>query len=186
MPAMVQWRIGVFVDVQNLYHTTKTLWPGTKVNYRALRDFILAQAPHPRWVTFHAFTAINPDWKSQEQFLWALSQMGYRVITKPIRRMSDGSIKGDMDLDLALEVMYMAPHLNEIVLVTGDGDFVPLVHQLVWMGKVVRVIGPGRLTAQELGLVAHSFLSLDQIQGVLVDEDAEIPVEEAPLVTASN
>ncbi len=173
------WRIGVFVDVQNLYHTAKALWPGTKINYRVLRDYILSQAPDPRAVTFQAFTAINPEWKAQEQFLWALSHIGYRIITKPIRRMPDGSIKGDMDLEMALEVLYMAPYLDEIVLVTGDGDFVPLVHQLVWMGKVVRVIGPGRLTAQELGLVAHSFVSLDHIEGILISEDADVPVNEA-------
>ncbi len=82
-------------------------------------------------------------------------------------------------IEMALEVLYMAPYLDEIVLVTGDGDFVPLVHQLVWMGKIVRVIGPGRLTAQELGLVAHSFISLDHIEGILISEDADVPVNEA-------
>lgn len=167
------WRVGVFVDVQNLYHTTKALWPGHKINYRVLRDYILEQVPNPRLVTFHAFTAINPEWKAQEQFLWALSHMGYRVITKPIRRMPDGSIKGDTDMDMALEILYVAPHLHEVILVTGDGDFVPLVHQLVWMGKIVRVIGPGKLTSNELVLASHGFTSLDQISGILIGENGE-------------
>ncbi len=166
------WRIGVFIDVQNLYHTTKELWPGYKLNYRALRDYILSQAPNPRAVTFHAFTAINPEWRAQEQFLWALVHMGYRIISKPIRRMPDGSIKGDMDLEMALEILQMAPSLDEVVLVTGDGDFVPLVHQLAWMGKIVRVIGPGRLTAQELAMVAHHFQSIEHIEGFLVPDEA--------------
>ncbi len=176
-----RWRVAVFVDVQNLYHTAKTLWPGHKINYRVLRDYILEQVPHADVITFHAFTAINPEWKSQEPFLWALSHIGYRVITKPIRRMPDGSLKGDMDMDMALEILFVAPHVNEVVLVTGDGDFVPLVHQLVWMGKIVRVIGPGRLTAQELVLAAHGFTSLDQIDGILIGEEGD----PAPLPAAS-
>lgn len=171
------WRIGVFVDVQNLYHTSRELWPGHKTNYRALRDYILSQAPDPRRVTFHAFTAINPEWRAQEQFLWALVHMGYRILSKPIRKMPDGSIKGDTDLEMAMEILQMAPYLDEVVLVTGDGDFVPLVHHLARMGKVVRVLGPGRLTAQELAMAAHYFQSLDSIDGFLVPEDEPISVE---------
>ncbi|NPA06985.1 MAG: NYN domain-containing protein [Chloroflexi bacterium] len=176
------YRIGVFVDIQNLFHTARILWPDKKINYRVLHQFCLdarAHKPQPNQVLFHAFTAVNPEDKGQDQFVRALAHLGYRVVTRPVRRLPDGGLKGNMDLVLAIEIIRMAPALDEIVLVTGDGDFAPLVEYLVQEGKLVKIIGPGRLTAQELILGAHRYWSLDDIEGLLVDESETF---EAPRV----
>lgn len=91
----------------------------------------------------------------------------YRVVTKPIKRMADGNIKANMDMEIAMEVLDQAPYLDEIVLITGDGDFTSLVNRLVQRGKFVSVIGPDRFTAPELIQACHAFLNFSQIPGAL-------------------
>jgi uncharacterized LabA/DUF88 family protein len=78
---------------------------------------------------------------SHENLINALSFQGWRVITKPVRTLPDGSIKTNMDLDMAIEILQTSPYLEEIVLITGDGDFVPIIDLLSKMGKRVWVIG---------------------------------------------
>jgi uncharacterized LabA/DUF88 family protein len=73
--------------------------------------------------------------KAKQRFLIALALMGYRVITKSIKKLPDGSIKANMDMEMALEILDQAPFLDEIVIVSGDGDFVSLVNRLARMGK---------------------------------------------------
>lgn len=158
-----RWRIGVFVDVGNLYSSVKSVHGHTMVNYRALREFV---ARDGAVCLLTAFTCHDPDQKPQQDFLNALGLLGYRVVAKPIRRMPDGSVKANIDVQMTVEVMASAPHLDEIVLVTGDGDFVALLDHLARMGKVVRVIGPDQCTAVELIRTCHSFTSLGDIPGI--------------------
>jgi uncharacterized protein (TIGR00288 family) len=80
--------------------------------------------------------------------------------------MPDGNIKASMDIEMALEILSMAPHLDEVVLVTGDGDFAPLVDTLSRMGKVVKVIGPDRFTSQDLIHSCDEFINLSQVEGI--------------------
>jgi len=93
--------------------------------------------------------------------------MGYRVVTKPIKKLPDGSIKANMDMEMALEILDQAPFLDEIVIVSGDGDFVSLIDRLVQMGKRVVVIGPNPFSAPELIQACHEFINLSQIPGFL-------------------
>jgi len=158
-------RIGVFVDVQNIYFTTKDRYQqGGKINYEALRNFIQANGD---LVTLCAFTCFDPVRRTQMDFISALGHMGYRVVSKPIKKLADGTIKANMDLEMAMEVLNQAPHLDEVVLVTGDGDFVPLVNQLCANGKIVKVVGPDQNTAPELIHACNDFINLHQIQGIL-------------------
>jgi uncharacterized LabA/DUF88 family protein len=65
----------------------------------------------------------------------SLALMGYRVVTRPIKKLPDGSIKANMDMEMALEILDQAPFLDEIVIVSGDSDFASLVNRLARMGK---------------------------------------------------
>jgi uncharacterized LabA/DUF88 family protein len=96
----------------------------------------------------------------------ALAMMGYRVVAKPLKRLPDGNIKASMDMEMALEILTSAPYLDEIVLVTGDGDFAPMVDYLARMGKIVKVIGPDRLTSPDLIRSCDQFVNLSQIDGI--------------------
>ena len=157
-------RVGVFVDVQNIYLTTQAVYGNPKINFAKLRNYFQEQGAI---VTLSAFTCYNPDNEGQRAFLNALGLLGYRVISKPIRKLPDGSIKANMDLEMAIETLSQAPYLDEIVLVSGDGDFKALVDYLCDMGKFVRVVGPEKMTSPELIQAAHQFTNLHAIEGIL-------------------
>ncbi|MCS7252938.1 MAG: NYN domain-containing protein [Armatimonadota bacterium] len=158
------WKVGVFIDVQNLYLCIKSVFNQAKINYRALKEFL---SRNGAIVKMTAFTCYDPDNRSQLDFIHALAIMGYRVVAKPLKRLPDGSVKASMDMEMAIEILSEAPHLDEIVIVTGDGDFAPLIDQLARMGKVVKVIGPDKLTSPELIRSCDAFINLTQIDGIL-------------------
>ncbi|GBC98771.1 hypothetical protein HRbin17_01285 [bacterium HR17] len=157
------WRVGVFVDVQNIYMCVKTVFGHAKINYRALRDFLTRDGALVKMV---AFTCYDPENRSQVDFMHALALMGYRIVAKPLKRMPDGNIKASMDMEMALEILTSAPHLDELILVTGDGDFAPLVDYLARLGKIIKVIGPDRLTSPDLIRACDYFVNLTQIDGI--------------------
>jgi uncharacterized LabA/DUF88 family protein len=159
------WRVGVFIDVQNLYLCVRSVFGNqAKINYRALKEFL---SQNGAVVRMTAFTCYDPENHSQLEFIHALSLMGYRVVAKPVKRLPDGSIKANMDMEMAIEIMSQAPFLDEVILVTGDGDFTPLVDQLARMGKLTKVIGPDKLTSPELIRACDAFINLTQIAGIL-------------------
>ncbi len=166
-PPQRVWRAAAFVDVQNIYMCVKTVFGHAKINYRVLKDFLTRDGAVVKLV---AFTCYDPENRSQVDFMHALALMGYRVVAKPLKRMPDGNIKASMDMEMALEILVSAPHMDEIVLVTGDGDFAPIVDHVARMGKIVKVIGPDRLTSPDLIRSCDQFINLAQIDGIFVVE----------------
>lgn len=164
-PKRVQgyWRVGVFVDAQNIYMSVKAAFGDGKINYRALRDFVTREGTITKVTVFTFYDQNN---EGQVGFLNALALMGYRVVTKPLKQLPDGTYKANMDMEMAIEVLSSAPYLDEVLLVTGDGDFVPLVDQLTRMGKIVNVIGPDKYSSPELIRACDTFTHLTQIPGI--------------------
>lgn len=165
-PPQRLWRVGVFVDVQNLYMCVKSVFGHAKINYKALRDFLTRDGALVKMV---AFTCYDPENRSQVDFMHALALMGYRIVAKPLKRMPDGNIKASMDMEMALEILTSAPYFDELILVTGDGDFAPLVDYLARMGKIIKVIGPDRLTSPDLIRACDQFINLTQIEGIFME-----------------
>jgi uncharacterized LabA/DUF88 family protein len=159
-------RVGVFIDVQNLYLTTKNLYPESKgkLNFAVLKKYL---EEDDAIVTFSAFTSYDPENRGQLDFINWLGLNGYRVICKPLKALPDGSVKASMDVEMAIEILMQAPSLDEVVLVTGDGDFAVLVDHLCAIGKVVRILGPERLTSPELIRACHRFENLHGIKWIL-------------------
>lgn len=158
-------RRGVFVDVQNVFSTLRHLNPNARLNYQAIIDFFSYQ--DGPITTFTAFSSYDPEREEQRRFLMALALMGYRVVAKPIKRTPSGEIKVNMDMEIALEILEVSTGLDEIVLITGDGDFVPLVNRLVLRGKIIRVFGPDQFSAPELIQACHEFVSLSRIPHII-------------------
>lgn len=165
-PPQRLWRVGAFVDVQNLYMCVKSVFGHAKINYKALRDFLTRDGALVKMV---AFTCYDPENRSQVDFMHALALMGYRIVAKPLKRMPDGNIKASMDMEMALEILTSANYLDELILVTGDGDFAPLLDYLARMGKIIKVIGPDRLTSPDLIRACDQFINLTQIDGIFMD-----------------
>ncbi|MGB9664048.1 MAG: NYN domain-containing protein [Ignavibacteria bacterium] len=156
-------RIGVFIDLQNIYLAVKTIEQKSKINFTVLKEFLRS---NDAIVTMSVFTCYDPEYKSQIDFINHLALLGYRVVSKPLKKLPDGSTKANMDLEMAMEVMNQAPHLDEIILITGDGDFAPLISYLCSLGKFVKVIGPDVLTSPDLIRACHTFVNLNKIEGI--------------------
>lgn len=161
-------RVAVLVDVQNVQETFER--QGFEVRYDALKDYVLTQfGLDEREVKFLAFVPYRRDDERRIRLIDALSFMGFRVITKPVREHPDGGIKANMDTEMVLEATELAAAVEEFILVTGDSDFVPLVDYLSRRGKRVTVLGPGRgSTSVELIRASDHFQNIDEIPGVLM------------------
>lgn len=150
-------RIGVFVDVQNMYYSARYLYKA-KVNFKA----ILKEAVRERNLIRAIAYVIKADVKDEINFFDALKNLGYEVKAKDLQVFYGGAKKGDWDIGIAMDAIELAPKLDAIVIVSGDGDFVPLVQHLKHaIGCYVEVIAFKRSSSQKLIEEADNFIDLD-------------------------
>jgi uncharacterized LabA/DUF88 family protein len=149
-------RVGLFVDVQNMFYSAKHLYQA-KINYRRLIEDLTAGRHLVRAV---AYLVTKPE-VDQTAFVDALTRLGYEIKVKYLKIRPDGTAKGDWAMELSLDVMSIAPRLDTVILVTGDGDYVPLVERLKVLGCRTEVVGFPQNTATELMNVSHAFVAID-------------------------
>ena len=150
-------RIGVFVDVQNLYYSARNVYK-SKVDFRA----ILKEAIKGRNLIRAIAYVIRADVKDEENFFDALKNLGYEVKEKDLQVFYGGAKKGDWDIGIAMDLIELAPKLDTVILVSGDGDFVPLVRHLKHaLGCYVEVMAFGKSSSQKLIEDADKYLDLD-------------------------
>jgi len=150
-------RIGVFVDVQNMYYSARYLYKA-KVNFKT----ILKEAVRERNLIRAIAYVIKADVKDEINFFDALKNLGYEVKAKDLQVFYGGAKKGDWDIGIAMDAIELAPKLDAIVIVSGDGDFVPLVQHLKHaIGCYVEVIAFKRSSSQKLIEEADNFIDLD-------------------------
>ncbi len=129
-------RVGIFVDAQNIYHSAKNLYHA-RVNFKELLKSIVGAR---QLIRAFAYVVKSDAATGEESFFEALKQNGFDLRTKDLQVFADGMKKGDWDVGIAIDAVRMAASLDILVLVTGDGDFVPLIDYLKWgMGKEVHV-----------------------------------------------
>lgn len=115
-------RVGVFVDVSNMYHSAKNLF-GARVNFKE----VLKTAVAGRKLIRASAYVVKSGATDEGPFFDALEKSGFEVKYKELQVFSTGMKKADWDVGLAMDTIKMADKLDCVVLVTGDGDFVPLV-----------------------------------------------------------
>ncbi len=149
-------RVGVFLDVANLYHSAKSL-------YNARVDFqeLLSEAIGNRKLVRALGYTVSSGEEEEKEFFSALNKMGVEVRTKELQTFSSGKQKGNMDMEIAIEAMAMAPKLDVIILGSGDGDFSVLVNYLKSMSCLVEVVAFGKSTSSKLIEAADRFVDLD-------------------------
>ena len=153
-----QQRVGVFVDVQNLYYSAKHIYK-SKVNFNA----VLKEAVQGRHLIRALAYVIKADVKDEMNFFEALKNFGYEVKAKDLQVFYGGAKKGDWDIGIAMDTIELAPKLDAIVLVSGDGDFVPLVQHLKHaIGCYVEVMAFGKSSAQKLIEETDNFIDMDK------------------------
>ncbi|MDR4505794.1 MAG: NYN domain-containing protein [Candidatus Scalindua sp.] len=155
--ARFRQRLGIFVDVQNMFYSAKSLHQ-SKIDYSKL---LLEIVDNRYLIRAIAYAVHKPD-VDQSSFTDALERLGYEIKTKELRLRPDGTAKGDWDMGIAIDSIAIAPKLDTIVLVSGDGDFVPLVEMLKAQGCRVEVVSFRRSTAIELIEASTKYIAIEE------------------------
>lgn len=150
-------RVAVFIDAQNLYHSARHLY-SARVNFGQL----VRDAVGERSLVRASAYVISTEEGSEKTFFEALEKAGIETKTKDLQIFAGGQKKADWDVGLAIDAVKLAPKLDAVVLVSGDGDFIPLVKYLqVNEGCQVEVVSFGRSTSAKLIEAADHFTDLD-------------------------
>lgn len=165
-------RIGVFIDGSNLYAAARSL--GFDIDYKKLLELF---AKKGRLIRAFYYTALIEDqeYSPIRPLVDWLDYNGYTMVTKPTKEFTDATgrrkIKGNMDIELAIDVMEMAQYLDHVVLFSGDGDFRRLVEAVQRKGVRVSVVSTVRsqppMVADELRRQADTFIELLDLEPVI-------------------
>ncbi|TVR99012.1 MAG: NYN domain-containing protein [Rhodospirillales bacterium] len=165
-------RIALFIDGSNLYSAAKSL--GFDIDYKRLLEIFSEKA---RLIRAFYYTALMEDqeYSPIRPLVDWLDYNGYTMVTKPIKEFTDASgrrkIKGNMDIELAIDVMEMAEHVDHVVLFSGDGDFRRLVEAVQRRGVRVTIVSTIRsqppMVADELRRQADAFIELQDLQPLI-------------------
>ena len=149
-------RVAVFIDTQNVYHSARNLYK-SYVNFGAiLKDAVAGR----RLVRAMAYV-ISSEAGDEKAFFEALTKIGIETKTKDLQIFSDGTKKGDWDVGLTVDAITIAPRIDAAVIVSGDGDYVPLVEYLQkHSGVQVEVISFGKSASMKLKEAADDFFDL--------------------------
>ena len=151
-------RVGVFVDVQNMYYSARNLY-NAKVNF----SNILREAVNGRRLVRAIAYVIKADIKEEKNFFDALEKIGFEVKGKDLQTFAGGAKKGDWDIGIAMDTIELAHKLDTIILVSGDGDFVALVEHLRRaLGCRIEVMAFGKSSSGKLKEEADIFIDMDK------------------------
>ena len=149
--------VAIFVDVQNIYYTCRDAYQ----RHFDYNQWWAAATHSLEVVSAKAYTTTSQDPK-RRQFHHILRGIGFEVMLKPFIQRRDGSAKGDWDVGITLDVIEIAPHVDRVILVSGDGDFQLLVERIQQKyGTHVTVYGVPQNTAQALIESADQFVNID-------------------------
>jgi uncharacterized LabA/DUF88 family protein len=179
-------RIILFIDGANLYATSKSL--GFDIDYRRLLELFRSKGRFIRAIYYTALIE-DQDYSPIRPLIDWLDYNGYTVKTKPTKEFTDSMgrrrIKGNMDLDLAVDALDLAEAMDHAVLFSGDGDFRPLVEALQRRGKRVTVVSTiavqPPMIADELRRQADSFVDLAQFEAQIGRSREGRPTRPAPV-----
>jgi len=156
-------RVGVFVDVQNLYYSAKHLY-NAKVNFGTILKVTLGNRKLIRAFAY----VIKAESGEENLFFSALGKIGFELRMKELQVFYGGAKKGDWDVGIAMDIMRMASKLDVIVLVSGDGDFKDLLEHVKSLGCRAEVAAFGKSASSRLKETADEFLDLDKKPGTFL------------------
>jgi uncharacterized LabA/DUF88 family protein len=162
-------KLAIFVDGANFYSTTKSL--DFDVDYKKLLNYFSAKG---RMIKAYYFTALkeNDDFSPLRPLLDWLDYNGFHIITKKAKTFADRDgrtrIKGDMDVEIVVRMMELAPYVDHMILLSGDGDFRAAVEAVQKLGVRVTVVSSlvikPALLADELRRQADNFIEIDDLE----------------------
>jgi len=150
-------RVGVLIDVQNMYHSAKNLYQA-RVNFREILKTAVAGRKLIRAIAY----VVTTETGEEKAFLEALEKSGIEIKSKKLQIFPGGMKKADWDIGMAVDAFELSKKLDSIILVTGDGDFVPLVKHLKSQGQQVEIIAFSKSASKELQELADDFIDLSK------------------------
>lgn len=157
-------RIAILVDVQNLYYSAKNLYH-SRVNFKNILGLILQGRKLTRAIAY----AVDTPEETNKVFIEALHESGFEIKQKAITTFVDGSKKADWDVGIAMDAIRLGSKVDSIILVSGDGDYVPVVNYLQQaQGCLVEVMAFGRTTNKELRELADEFIDIEEYPNELL------------------
>lgn len=150
-------RVEVLIDVQNLYHSAKNLYHA-RVNFKEVLKQAIAERKFIRAFAY----VIRTKTGTEEPFFEALTKLGIETRVKDLQEFYNGQKKADWDVGIVIDAIRTAPGVDVVILVSGDGDFIPLVEYLKNQGKRLEVMAFGKTTSSHLREVADEFIDLDK------------------------
>ncbi len=150
-----QQRVGVFVDIQNLYYSARAVF-GKKVNFAKVLEEGVAGRHLVRAIAY----GITTEEAHEGDFHKSLAAQGFEVKTKPLQTFIGGQKKGDWDVGIAIDILRLEPKIDVAILVSGDGDFVPLVEFAKHNGLRMEVMSFNESTSSALVESVDSFIDL--------------------------
>lgn len=150
-------RVAVFIDVQNMYHSAKHLFKA-RVNFQE----VLKEAVSGRRLVRAIAYVVQSESEEEKAFFHALVSQGIELKMKDLQVFYGGLKKADWDVGLTLDAVMIAEIVDVIVIVSGDGDFIPLVQHLKNRGRLVEVMAFKRSTSGKIQEEAHHFVDLEK------------------------
>lgn len=165
-------RLALFIDGSNLYAASKAL--NFDIDYKKLRAEFMRRGKLLRAIYYTAILE-NDDYSPIRPLVDWLNYNGFMMVTKPAKEYTDATgrrkIKGNMEIVLTVDALEIAPHIDHIVLFSGDGDYRPLVEALQRKGVRVSVVSTVRssppMIADELRRQADNFIDLADLKDVV-------------------
>jgi len=150
-------RVGVFVDVQNMYHSAKNLY-GARVNFAELLKLATAGRELVRALAY----VVKSDTPEEKTFFDALEKAGLELKVKDLQIFAGGAKKADWDVGLAIDAISLSKQVDVVVIISGDGDFIPMVEYLQFNGQIVEAVSFERSTSGKLIEKVNNFIDLEE------------------------
>lgn len=152
-------RVAIFVDGSNLFYSALQL--GIEIDYTKLLCSLTAES---RLLRAFFYTGVDRTNEKQLGFLLWMRRNGYRVVSKDLIQLPDGSKKANLDVEIAIDMITLSPHFDTAILVSGDGDLAYAVNAIAYRGVRVEVVSLRSMTSESLINVADCYTDLDTIK----------------------
>ena len=152
-------RVAIFIDGANLFYAALQL--GIEINYTKLLGCLTSGA---KLLRAFFYTGVDPNNEKQQSFLLWMRRNGYRVVTKELTQLPDGSKKADLDVEIAVDMMTLVDSYDTAILVSGDGDLSYAVNAVSYQGVRVEVVSLRSMTSDSLINYADCYIDLDCIK----------------------
>lgn len=165
-------RVGVFIDVQNMYYSARNIF-NRKVNFASIVEKTVGEADLIRAIAY----TISTKTGDESAFFEALRKKGIEVASKELLEYNSGVKKGDWDVGITIDIVRMLDMLDVVVLVSGDGDYVPLANHVKSRGRIMHVASFRESTSTALvsAVDIYTNLSDDQKTFLIPDRKAASP-----------